>query len=266
MQLIPVESGKSQHSGDEHANNALAGMISSMGSASFGREGLVQLNHWMPLCWWSIYTVFEKKPPSLHGHGSYDVPDGTLDSWAVYKNSLYRHDETFHAARDYTEGGRTALVHWVAKEIPAPHRAEIYEKHNLRERLSVVARTPDDGLFAVNLYRENAQPAFTDAAIDGVRHVASLLMACVQRHVVLMTPAFAGCSPLDQLPRREKEVCERLLKGWTQDGIAADLGLTPSTVKTYRNRAFASLNIHTRHELSALVSGFPRSLGRDTLG
>ncbi len=60
MQLIPVESGKSQHSGDEHANNALAGMISSMGSASFGREGLVQLNHWMPLCWWSIYTVFEK--------------------------------------------------------------------------------------------------------------------------------------------------------------------------------------------------------------
>jgi DNA-binding NarL/FixJ family response regulator len=148
----------------------------------------------------------------------------------------------------------------VAKEIPARHRAEIYEKHNLRERLSVVARTQDDGLFAVNLYRENSQPAFTDAAIDGVRNVASMLMACVQRHVVLRTPAAVGGSPLDKLPRREKEVCERLLKGWTQDGIAVDLGLTPATVKTYRNRAFVSLKIHTRHELSALVSGFSQGL------
>ena len=34
----------------------------------------------------------------------------------------------------------------------------------------------------------------------------------------------------------------------------ADLGLAPSTVKTYRNRAFARLGIHSRHALFALAT------------
>ena len=39
----------------------------------------------------------------------------------------------------------------------------------------------------------------------------------------------------------------------TQDGIAADLGLSAATVKTYRNRAFVRLDIHHRHQLFALL-------------
>ena len=39
----------------------------------------------------------------------------------------------------------------------------------------------------------------------------------------------------------------------TQEGVAADLGLSLPTVKTYRNRAFARLGIHFRSELSALL-------------
>ena len=61
-------------------------------------------------------------------------------------------------------------------------------------------------------------------------------------------------TPLDGLTRREKEVCERLLKGWTHEGIAADLGLKPTTVETCRERAFEQLNSHYRHELFALVT------------
>ena len=55
------------------------------------------------------------------------------------------------------------------------------------------------------------------------------------------------------LPRREREVCERLLMGWTYDGVAADLGLSAGTVKTYRDRAFERLGIHHRNELFALA-------------
>lgn len=55
------------------------------------------------------------------------------------------------------------------------------------------------------------------------------------------------------LTARELEVCLRLLRGMTQDGIAADLGLSAATVKTYRNRAFARLDIHHRHQLFALL-------------
>ena len=35
--------------------------------------------------------------------------------------------------------------------------------------------------------------------------------------------------------------------------IAADLQLSPTTVKTYRDRAFERLGIHQRHELFALA-------------
>jgi DNA-binding CsgD family transcriptional regulator len=52
---------------------------------------------------------------------------------------------------------------------------------------------------------------------------------------------------------REAEVCLRLLRGMTQEGIAADLGLALPTVKTYRNRAFGRLGIHFRSELFALM-------------
>jgi DNA-binding NarL/FixJ family response regulator len=49
------------------------------------------------------------------------------------------------------------------------------------------------------------------------------------------------------------DVCERLLRGWSYDGIAADMGLSVATVKTYRARAFGRLGLHFRSELFALL-------------
>lgn len=53
------------------------------------------------------------------------------------------------------------------------------------------------------------------------------------------------------LTPRELDVCERLLRGWSHDGVAADLGLSLATVKTYRARAFTRLGLHFRSELFA---------------
>ena len=121
-----------------------------------------------------------------------------------------------------------------------------------------MSSTDDQGLFALNLYRTTEQSAFSDNAIDAVRTLAPALLACVQTSaaISLQTPPARPATPscLEGLPPRERDVCERLLKGWTQDGIAADLGLAPSTVKTYRNRAFARLGIHSRHALFALAT------------
>ena len=54
---------------------------------------------------------------------------------------------------------------------------------------------------------------------------------------------------------RELDVCTRLLAGMTHDGVACDLGISATTVKTYRNRAFARLGIHHNNALFALVLG-----------
>nr|WP_314562367.1 helix-turn-helix transcriptional regulator [uncultured Pseudomonas sp.] len=51
---------------------------------------------------------------------------------------------------------------------------------------------------------------------------------------------------------QELEVCAGLLQGMTHLGIAAQLGVKESTIKTYRNRAFDRFGIHFRSELFAM--------------
>ena len=121
--------------------------------------------------------------------------------------------------------------------------------------MSLVTLRAGGSLTAINLYRRDAQPAFADAELELVSLLAPPLLACVDRHLrsLAAVPATAPAGPLDALPRREREVCERLLRGWTHEGVASDLAISAGTVKTYRDRAFERLGIHHRNELFALA-------------
>ncbi len=169
----------------------------------------------------------------------------------------------------------TQLCHITAQEVPPEHRARVYEAHGVAERVSVVAHGQDETLFAVNFYRHVHQHALTDAQIAAFEQLAPALLALARKHVALRgghadadadAPAQSAVALPDPdtlrqrllqcdaaLTARELDVCSRLLRGMTHDGIAADLGLSAPTVKTYRNRAFARLGIHFRNELFARV-------------
>lgn len=257
MQLISIPEPvmARQAAREAAADEALAGMIASIGDAAFGSEALAQLNRWMPMCWWSVYCLFEDVPPRLHASGSFGVSDGTLDSWRAYRASLYRRDESFASARELLSDADLVLLHWHAREFPTRHREAIYRRHGLRERFSLVAPHVDAGLLCVNFYRHDVQRPFSDDEIDAIRRLGRPLLAAVQRHLALAGRAQVDDEPLRMLTRREREVCERILKGWTHDGIAADLRVSPATVKTYRDRAFERLGVHHRNELFALVAG-----------
>lgn len=140
------------------------------------------------------------------------------------------------------------------------------------ERVSVVEPAEDGGLLAVNFYRHVHQRPFTDAQLDDFGGVAQAVLALTRKHIALAdlgTDALAPAGPgpaghREQLQRlcaaltaRELDVCERLLLGRTQEGVAADLGLSVPTVKTYRNRAFARLGIHFRSQLAGLLLSPP---------
>lgn len=207
---------------------------------------------------------------------SHAAPDIALDCWRIYRNGVYRDDTHFaqaceHARHDEHGVRGTVMTHCLAGDFGTAHREQIYAAHSLSERLSIVSAghggagvgsgsgsgSGHCGLLAINLYRHRAQPRFDAGELDTVLGFAGSLLAVVQRHLELSAERLPAAQRLQQLcpqlTQREQAVCERLLRGLTFDGVAADLGVSATSVKTYRNRAFARLGIQHRNELFGLV-------------
>lgn len=237
------------------AAGGLLPAIGAIGAAGFADAALRGLNAGgLRAASWSVYQLRPGRAPVLHLSASLGVADRTGECFRAYHQGLYRRDCSFDAITP----GRCGLLRMHADEAPnAAHREAIYRRHQVLERLSVAQRTEDDGLFAVNLYHHDHQGPFGDAEVAGFAALAPLLLAAVQRHVALQAPA-APADPrgalqarCPALTARELDVCERLLRGWSYDGIAADMGLSVATVKTYRARAFERLGLHFKSELFA---------------
>lgn len=58
--------------------------------------------------------------------------------------------------------------------------------------------------------------------------------------------------PLAALSEREREVCLGVLAGKKSEAIAGEIGVAPSTVTTYRRRAYEKLGISSRAALFAI--------------
>lgn len=240
-------------------------MIDQLGQPGFAGELLGQIHPLVPAASFSVYQIGSSREPRLFMSATRGVPDRTRDCWRAYLSGPHRQDQSL----DSSAAGKDSIVlcHVDAGEVPTEHRVRVYEAHGMAERISAVRREADGALFALNLYRHLHQHPFTDAQVAAFESIAPALVALARKHVSL-TPA-----PRDEhtvegwrrrleaiepgLTKRELDVCARLLRGMTHEGIAADLRLSLTTVKTYRNRAFDRLGIHFRSELFALLAAQP---------
>lgn len=239
--------------------HALAGVIGAIGSATFEDDALATLNDGaLQAASWSVYQVWRDRTPVLHLSASRGIADTTRDCFAAYRDGLYRRDCSFDRVRA-ARPGHAAVLLMRAEEAPnADHREIIYRRHRVLERLSVAALQDDGSLLALNLYHHEHQGGFAPGERRSLEGIATPLLAAVRRHVALTgeraEPADPRAALRERCPAltaRELDVCERLLRGWSHDGIAADLGLSVATVKTYRARAFERLGLHFRSELFA---------------
>ncbi len=263
----------------ERGAGTLEHLLPCLGEAEFGHRALYLLTQVLPVASWSVYRLGRARM-HMHLSGSLGIPDTTHECWDTYRSGLYRHDSSFQQLQRANTGAGPVLGHWRANDIERPHRARIYDRHGMCERLSLV-RFDADGLLAVNLYRHDHQPRIPPSAIRDLQSFGCLFMACIQRHIELA--ARLGASGTATLPTpnpatlsndvpalaqrlqqhcpdltpRERDVCARLARGLTYDGIAVDLGISATTAKTYRNRAFQRLGIRHRNELFRLLLGQP---------
>lgn len=264
----------SEVSGAAAHTDLIAGVIPSLGEAGFGPALLGALCSALPFGSLSVYRTGAR--PAIFLTASLGVQDTTRDCWRAYLSGPIRDDRTLRASTSASQLSMTPrprLCHITAGEVPVEHRAKVYEAHGVAERLSVVEEESDGAVFAVNFYRHGHQQALGDHQIADFSRWGNAVMALARKHIALSThPTAVDMTRVAHADRlrelqpdltaRELEVCVRLLRGMSQDGIAADLSIGLPTVKTYRNRAFARLGIHFKSELFALASGGSTSVPR----
>ena len=237
---------------------ALAGVVSAIGSDGFAHAALASINGLVPAGSWSVYRCYADREPQMHLSASHGRTDTTADCFRAYRDQgLYLTDRSFDAVHAASPG-RALVLQMHADEIRNPaHRDAIYVRHAVEERLSLAWALPDRSLIAINLYRHRHQRPFGPGASAAFAEAAPVIRSAVLRHLELRHGAPTTRVRLQQrcaaLTERELDVLERLLAGLTYDGIAADLGLSVATVKTYRGRAFERLGVHFRSQLFALL-------------
>jgi len=236
-------------------------LTSIMGSEHFASSLLGCLEHWFSSRHFSLLRMTEKQPQLLLT-GTLNADSRiVLRCGQAYARRYHLHDPLFVSMQQSPGGDAGAVVgHLLAEDIDfAPYRDDIYLRHGLIERLSTLYWDSQGIPMQFSLYRQREQGYYKDSEIDAFVQMSPALLQLIKGHLALRREQ-AASSPWQQRLRerepaltvQELEVCAGLLQGMTHVGIAAQLGVKESTIKTYRNRAFDRFGIHFRSELFAM--------------
>lgn len=128
--------------------------------------------------------------------------------------------------------------------------------HRMAERLFVVSSRGESAIM-LGLYRGADSRRFADADKHAISSIAEVLAALADTHIRLCANRTAPQSVEHAwkavLSARERAVARLLARGETARTIAALLGVAPTSVITYKKRAFIKLGINRQCELAALV-------------
>jgi DNA-binding CsgD family transcriptional regulator len=177
-----------------------------------------------------------------------------LGEWYM-RGAIYRVEPSVEVAR---RSGAKVLLHSLRKsELPDSRWRDRYDAVGLDERVSLLVAL-DDGWAFMNAYRPPNCGVSMEGAIQAFGAQAPVLAAAVRRHLELVrpmaTPEATGAAPHGiALSAREQQVVDAILAGASTKVCARMLGLSPTSVATYRQRAFDKLGIHRQVQLFQLM-------------
>lgn len=142
------------------------------------------------------------------------------------------------------------------------YRELLYGRAGIVDRTLVCARTAI-GTVALSVLRTGQTGRFTQEQLTRLAAIAPMLMELVVKHIRLASQSRAlilGLTSLEYvyanlarseapLTARERDVCARMLLGFSALEIANDLGIAEETVVTYRKRLYERLSAHNFREL-----------------
>lgn len=245
------------------AEDALVATVAAIGTPGFGRPVMAALAAGADADMCSAFALGEDGPEIVLAQSARaDRSPFALIASLRYARRHWRRDrETlFNLGRAH----RSAVLsrRSAASIRDLDYRRECYAEGAVGERLSVVRAGPLP--IILNAYRDAARPRFPAEAADWFEGRAPLLLAAIERHLSLSRPLEAGALDPAALARRlgrrapglslrEADILARTAMGEPRIVTASALGLSVTSVATYRRRGYAKLAIRSRAELQALI-------------
>ncbi|MDB5874796.1 MAG: hypothetical protein JWQ07_4238 [Ramlibacter sp.] len=227
----------------QHSTAFVEDLLAAVSSSLYAAP-LFRLAHRHTGC--DLLTVFSKtgtsSPICLLNSGRGE--DAVLSSAArAYCGRHFQVDPILQKVLPSAAADTSVQVQYRASDASdAVYRRDCYEEPNLSERVGFYTRTPD-GWIWLNVYRRADTGAFGAQQVDAVAAFAKVFLAAV----LSKQPP----QPDSTLSLQEREVVRLSLEGATAKMIARQLQLSPSTVTTYRQRAYRKLNVRNQRELVA---------------
>lgn len=178
-------------------------------------------------------------------------------------NRLWRSDPAFAQAEALLAQDRFTLLHTDIAALEDENlRDQVYLEAGIRDRVLLCGRMEND-VFGLSVLRGRGSRPFSERELRGMRDTGEVLLAILARHARFAQGApdvgralttlseietCIGAAP-EAFPRREAEVCSRIVYGISTLGIALELEISEETVMTYRKRAYHRIGIATQREL-----------------
>lgn len=240
--------------------SGLTALIDGIGTEQFGAR-LVELLH--NECGADHCAAFQLDGDtiSILAFNSFDPAQSRMRMVERYvREGLWRKDPALSMARIQLDATSDRLIRVDLNDRGYDDlRARIYPQ--VRDRVVVSGRR-DNIELGLSVVRSDPNPEFMAGAIEQLADLSDTLLTAMAKHVsVLMSRPNVASALTDlheiencfrarsELPRRELEVCARILYGLSSIGISLDLGVGEESVKTYRKRAYQRLNIGSEREL-----------------
>lgn len=195
---------------------------------------------------------------------------GTTGPWrairwsTLYCRSYFERDNLQTLLKSGTSMGEGSAVvcRTHASELDDDYRRICFEDLHICDRLAIMVRASKVSWLSICVFRDEETGVFAEADVQALMGLAPLLSSCAIRHYAAdvdgesrfrdtVTDEVEKLCP--NLTVREREVLLRILDGFTINRIAEDLKLRPTTVATYRMRAYEKLGVGSRRELFATV-------------
>jgi LuxR family transcriptional regulator, activator of tox operons len=244
--------------------SAMAPAIQSLGEADFPRLFGETLASIIPVNLFSIFRLDERHCLHFVSAGGQlgDDQEYAQVASARYAGGYWKYDPMMRKVLEGDLHVETMIRTQAWDAIPpSEYRAFCYERSRVQERVLICRRVGSE-IVLVGLYHTQNDRPFSAMEFDKLEANAPVLTSIAWKHAKLVSSqASAYLHPCEdviakrlagaknKLSTREIEVCSGILIGRSTKEIARVIGIMPSSVVTFRKRAFLKLNITTRQDL-----------------